>query len=92
VFKTDRIMPSNMNIYSTFIMNIIGRTYVSSEEVNKHVPPIIIIPKSGRSDFQFGICRCFIVDLLMQHKSCCVHVIDGSWERMKHQSKDTHIP
>ena len=76
-------------------MNIIGRTYhVSSLKTNKHALPRKPLLNQGRSDFQFGFCICFIVDLLMQHREfCCVSLIGGSWRTWKtNQILGTHIP
>ena len=35
------------------------------------------------SDFQFGSCKCFIIDLLMQPNFCCVNLIGRSWRTSK---------
>ena len=51
------------------VVNKIGRTYISNQEINKHALLINYNQNPGRSDFQFGLfAEWFIIDLLMQHK------------------------
>ena len=56
------------------IVNAMGRTYV---RIRKHssLPQL----NHGRSK----VCWCFIMDLLMQHKFCCVDLIGRSWRTWK---------
>jgi hypothetical protein len=48
------------------------------KKINKHALPITKLNR-GRFDFQSSFDICFIVDLLMEHKFCCVNLIGRSW-------------
>jgi hypothetical protein len=50
-----------------------------SEGINKCALLITIINSKGGLDLPSKICRCFIIDLLLQHKFHCVTLIDSSW-------------
>ena len=50
--------------------------------MNKHALPTSIT-KSEEVQFPIHVCLCFIVDLLMHHKLCCVNLIDRSWKTCK---------
>jgi hypothetical protein len=51
-------------------------SYVYIQEINNILK--ITITKEGRFDFQSSFCKCFIVDLRMQHNFCCVNLIGRS--------------
>ena len=46
----------------------------------------------GRSDFQVGFCRWFIIDLLLEHKFCYVNLIGRSWRLWENNPSNTHTP
>ena len=71
-------------------MRTIGRTYSSSQEINKHALSITI---TTSKQVQFSIRslhmlhRRLTVDLLTQHEFCCWKL-----EKMKNEPNHTHIP
>ena len=82
-----RFQLSKTTLHST--INIVERTYVSTQEINNHKQI------KGGLILQSGFCICFIVDLLMQHKLCCVNMIDRSqttWKTNQITPKYLMIP
>jgi hypothetical protein len=62
--------------------------YVSNYKINEHALLIIIIVANQESfEFQSGFCRCFVIDLLMQHEFCCGNLIGRSWRTCKTNQK-----
>lgn len=74
-----------------FMVDITQRTCVSNQRINKYALwwPYL---NHRRSGFQSIFCWSLIVDLLMEHKFCCVHLISRSCRTWKTNCINTHIP
>lgn len=74
------------------IVNTNGRNYVCSEEVNRRALPMTVANSRKVQIFQSNFCRCFIINLLMQHN---VSLCNSNWqmlENMRIKLNNNHAP
>ena len=80
MFKRDWSTPSSINNYSTLNSEHNCKDLYIQLKKNQQTCKS---DNQGRSDFQYGVCKCFIIDLLMQHEFVCVNEIGRSWRTWK---------
>ena len=79
MLKRDWTTSSNINNYAIPTSEHIWKTYISNSYFNKHALLITL----REVYFLFYFCRCFIVDVPIQHEFCCVNLNGKRWRTWK---------